>query len=656
MTALSTDPATSAVPAQRAVRTAGDPVLAGAVSALAERLAGLLESAAAPVRLDPLVSGTDEASPLLALAPAFGLEPLDLDLLVVPVAAALDERFCRLYAPDAADAAWPTAGLALQAVGCTSWDPEARSRLAATAPLVRTGLLTVLDPERPLPQRRLAVPDRVVAHLLGDDDADPQLAPLLTPLVRVELPHADRLAAAIEAGSWLCWVRELPRASGFALAAGALARLGAAGLGIDLRRLPSGAGLADVLRPAVREATFAGAALVIGPVDLVRDRDAVGTLDDPPCPVLLVGTEHWKPQHAAAVPFTIDAYEATTDERREIWHRVLGALPYDVDIPADVGDFRLTPEQIVSAATSAVVHAGDAPPTAQDLAAAARSHNAGLLERLVRRVTPATSFDDLVLAEPALRDVREVIHRYRTLELVRGAWGMGGAHGSRGVTALFAGPSGTGKTLSAEVIAHELGVDLFVIDLSQVVDKYIGETEKNLERIFSEAENVNGVLFFDEADALFGKRSDVKDAHDRHANVEVAYLLQRMERFEGVAVLATNLQTHLDEAFSRRLDVVCDFRSPDVGERRRLWRLHLPASLPQADDIDVDVLAKAVDAPGGVIRNITLAAAHAAAVAGRPVTMADLVQACFANSRKRGRLLKADDFGAYAAEPSGPAG
>jgi SpoVK/Ycf46/Vps4 family AAA+-type ATPase len=222
--------------------------------------------------------------------------------------------------------------------------------------------------------------------------------------------------------------------------------------------------------------------------------------------------------------------------------------------------------------------------------------------------------------------------------------GGGGAGRGRGVTCLFAGPSGVGKTLSAEVLAHELGVDLYTIDLSQVVDKYIGETEKNLERIFTEAEGVNGVLFFDEADALFGKRSDVQSAHDRHANVEVAYLLQRMERFDGVAVLATNLRGNLDEAFTRRIDVIVQFTEPDVDERLRLWQLHLPPTLPVADDLDLPLLAKALDITGGVIRNVTLAAAYMAAAEQRPLSMADLVTATRREYRKVGRLVPSGVF------------
>ena len=217
----------------------------------------------------------------------------------------------------------------------------------------------------------------------------------------------------------------------------------------------------------------------------------------------------------------------------------------------------------------------------------------------------------------------------------------------RGLTALFTGDSGTGKTLSAEVVAGELGLDLYVIDLSTVVDKYVGETEKNLDRVFGEADGVNGILLFDEADAIFGKRSEVHDARDRYANVEIAYLLQRMERFDGMAILTTNLRANLDEAFTRRLDVLIDFPMPDEVQRRRLWDRHLVPSLPLAGEIDVDFLARRFRVSGGSVRNIVLAAAYLAAAEGRSVTMTDLIRGTGSEYRKLGHLSTEAEFGPY---------
>ncbi len=221
-----------------------------------------------------------------------------------------------------------------------------------------------------------------------------------------------------------------------------------------------------------------------------------------------------------------------------------------------------------------------------DLRAAVRAQNGAGLDRLARRVEPGVGWNDLVLPPTTHRRLRELALRARHRERVLGQWGMrpGGGRG-RGVVALFAGESGTGKTMSAEVVAADLGMDLYVVDLSTVVDKYIGETEKNLERIFTGASAVNAVLLFDEADAIFGKRSEVKDAHDRHANIESAYLLQRMESFDGIAVLTTNLRANLDEAFTRRLDVVADFPVPNAEQRLALWDRCLGTRLPRDDNL-----------------------------------------------------------------------
>jgi SpoVK/Ycf46/Vps4 family AAA+-type ATPase len=228
-------------------------------------------------------------------------------------------------------------------------------------------------------------------------------------------------------------------------------------------------------------------------------------------------------------------------------------------------------------------------------------------------------------------------------------WGFGRrvAHG-RGLSALFSGPPGTGKTLAAEVIAGRAGLDLYKVDLAGVVSKYIGETERNLARVFDEAQNCHAILFFDEADALFGKRSEVSDAHDRYANIEVAYLLQRLERYEGLVVLATNLAKNLDPAFLRRLHVVVEFPMPGPAERRRIWAHCLPRSAPVGPDLDLAFLADGFELSGGTIRNAVLAAAFLAAEQGTAITMATAVVALRRELQKLGRLVRPEDFGRYA--------
>ncbi|MEZ4385915.1 MAG: ATP-binding protein, partial [Nannocystaceae bacterium] len=232
-------------------------------------------------------------------------------------------------------------------------------------------------------------------------------------------------------------------------------------------------------------------------------------------------------------------------------------------------------------------------------------------------------------------------------------WGFGVKHSAaRGVTALFSGPPGTGKTMAAAVVARAAGRDLYRIDLSQIVSKYIGETEKHLERVFAEAESADVALFFDEADALFGKRTEIKDAHDRHANIEVSYLLQRIESYPGIVILATNFRKNLDEAFMRRLQIVVDFALPDAAEREAIWRGVWPAAAPVDPSVDAADLAARFEISGGHIRNIAVAAAYAAAEAGASIGLAQILAAAQIEYRKIGKLVSADRF--VVREPATP--
>ncbi len=336
-------------------------------------------------------------------------------------------------------------------------------------------------------------------------------------------------------------------------------------------------------------------------------------------PLETVPTGPWTEIH-------LDAGDADGDD----WLALLGRAPD----PA----YRLGRDQLRLVALAAAADSGDLAPAVRRLAG-------GHLDGVAVRIRPRRTWNDLVLPADDGRRLRELAARHRERETVYGRWGFA-ASPSAGVVALFAGPSGTGKTLAAEVVAGELGLDLYKVDLSAVVSKYIGETEKNLERIFSAAAAGDLVLFFDEADALFGKRSEVSDAHDRYANIEVAYLLQRLETYDGMVVLATNLQRNIDPAFLRRISVAVDFVPPEEPQRRAIWAHVFPSTAPLTG-LDLDFLARQFKVTGGVIRNAALGAAFLAATEDAPISMRHVVLSLEREFQKLGRLRTEKEFARY---------
>jgi hypothetical protein len=594
---------------------------------------------------------------LRRLARAFELGPDDVELLLIALAPDLDPRFERLYGylHDDVSRRRASTGLALELAGAGLGVTSAvdRVRLGPHGALVSNGRVLVEEPDRPFLTRPLRVADRVAAHLLGDDQPDAAIVDLLVESVPADIGDVDVLVRAFGADIPLVYVREKAGASGRSLAAAALQRLGRPVLQLDLARLGANDNPREVAAATSREAGLRGAGIVAGPVELISDRGAAAVRAFAECrpPVVLVGSRPWDPAWAKEPALILDAPVPSIEQRHSLWVGELnGDRPAEFDPAVVTIAFRLAPDQIKRAAQAAhrATIAAARPMTVADVASGARAQNAAGLERLARRIEPRASWADLVLPPSSEEQIRELTARARHRDTVLGKWGMGGGNSRRlGVTALFAGDSGTGKTMSAEVLAGDLGFDLYVIDLSTVVDKYIGETEKNLDKIFTEADRVNGVLLFDEADALFGKRSEVKDARDRYANVEVAYLLQRMESFDGLAILTTNLRANVDEAFIRRLDAIADFALPEEEHRLQLWERNLPPKVPRDEDIDVAFLAKRFKLSGGDIRNICVAAAFLAAAGDRPVSMGDLIRATEREYQKLGRLTVEAEFGKY---------
>ena len=315
--------------------------------------------------------------------------------------------------------------------------------------------------------------------------------------------------------------------------------------------------------------------------------------------------------------------EPTDDE----WRGALGDAPRT---------HRLTAEQLETAAVRYEANGRDLDLTVRRLVSSR-------LDDLTRRVRPSRGWHELVLPKDQTQLLGHMVHRYQHGSTVFDEWGFPTSP-SRGLVLLFSGPSGTGKTLAAEVMSGALGLDLYRLDLSSVVSKFIGETEKNLDEVFTAAGAGNLVLFFDEADSLFGKRSEVKDAHDRYANLEVSYLLQRLERYDGVVILATNFEKNIDDAFIRRIHARIDFSVPSAEQRREIWVQHLPSNAPLAADVDLDGLAARFELSGGSIRNAAVNAAFSAVEDGASIGMIHLLSGVERELRKQGRLIKRDDF------------
>jgi SpoVK/Ycf46/Vps4 family AAA+-type ATPase len=284
----------------------------------------------------------------------------------------------------------------------------------------------------------------------------------------------------------------------------------------------------------------------------------------------------------------------------------------------------------------------------EDLYRACRQQASENLADLAVKVQPGYRWEDIILPRDQMEQLHEICNYSEHYHTVYDTWGFGRKLSlGKGLKVLFAGPSGTGKTMAAEVIANELKIDLYKIDLSTIVSKYIGETEKNLDKIFREGQTANAILFFDEADALFGKRSEVRDAHDRYANIETAYLLQKMDEYEGTVILATNLRKNMDDAFARRMHFSLEFPLPEEADRLRIWQHVFPSEAPLHQNVSFEFLARQFKISGGNIKNIALGAAFLAAASNQTINMEYLIKATKREYQKMGRLCTEEDFGSY---------
>ena len=613
---------------------------------------------------EPLAAGVGRIESLCRI---FGLEPFDLDVIVLALAPEIDLRYERLYAylQDDVTRKRPIVELALHLFAPDAASKLAlRSRFAPSSPLVKHGLLHLIpdaaQAEPPLLAHYLKLEDQIVAYILGEDSLARELTSFcrlsedltpedevlddksLRPLLRfaAEARAEGRLLRLYLQGSAI--VGKLQAARAVACAAGS--RL----LIVNVARAPEGfGGFRPAIELAFLTARLLNAVVYVEDVDGLRRegqqdfRTLLELVAESPVASILSGTIPLAGASTGMLTLRLDVLDR--DRARECWQTQAAAIGANLDeheITLLADRFRLTADQIADAVVSAANEARwlGAKPDLDRFCAAARAERGHELNRLARKVTPKYCWEDIILPEDQMEQLHEICDEAQHRETVFGDWGFGRKLSlGRGLNVLFSGPPGTGKTMAAEVIANELRLDLYKIDLSQVVSKYIGETEKNLDRVFTAAERSNAILFFDEADALFGKRSEVKDSHDRYANIEIGYLLQKMEEYEGIAILATNVKQHIDEAFVRRIQVIVEFPFPNEMERARVWKVIFPHEAPIHGDVDFPSLARTVRLASGNIRSIAKASAFYAAADGGVISMAHLVKASRREYQKLGR-------------------
>ena len=629
---------------------------------------------------------TDVILRLPYLQNVFDLSLFETDLLLLAIAPEIDLRYQRLYAylQDDVTRKRPSIELALR-LFCYSLAEQVSARAAFSpgSPLLNHHLLLLhedlTDRPSPLLSRSLKLDDRIAEFLLGSDRLDARLCTprpfaqqiiakqtlndlLLPDSIQTALQHLITLDTT--QSSFFCLLHGLAGV-GKQTCAQAIARAKKRPLlVVDLPALLKAEHpFQTLLTLAFREARLYRSLIYLnGWHDLLVDaahpttiRQVESEIEQFKGLVFVASQTPWQPASYRYQFVQIELPLPDERSRQHLWQRLLSQKATDSDLNLDylASAFRLTPGQIQQAIAHAETYAHLQQGTPYylkqaDLLAGCRAESSQNLATLAQKVTPRRSWEDLVLPKDTLAQLQEICQQVRHHKRVYTDWGFDQRLSlGKGAITLFSGDSGTGKTLSAEIIAKELGLDLYKIDISLVVSKYIGETEKNLSQVFQEAQKSNAILFFDEADALFGKRSEVKDAHDRYANIETNYLLQRVEEYEGIIILASNLSKNIDPAFVRRLHFSIEFPFPNETYRLQMWQRMFPPQAPLSDDMDFEFLATQFKIAGGNIKNVALTAAFRAAEEDSPIHMKHLILSMKREYQKLGKICERTEFEPY---------
>lgn len=618
---------------------------------------------------------------LESLARNFQLTPTDIDLLLICLAPELDLRYQSAYGYLQGDVTKkrPSIDLVLNLL-CADLETklEVRQRFNSNAPLLKYHLVDIEDDLSPLLSRNLKISDRLVNYLLDNNEIDSRISAytrnktlqieledlLLPPDIKQRFRQLTQNKKVISnsifyfQGAYGVGKQSTAEAICQKLGMGLLVVEGERLFNLDLTEFQIAINLIQ------REAILQQAAIYWTECDRLwaeEKRPWLNLLlrqwsEHPPL-TFLSGSEVWEPADALQNIYflRVEFPYPTTKERVQLWEQNLNGTKPDnstTELQELASKFRFSGGQIEdAAATARNLALWQEPETKQTtmthLYQACRLQSNRKLSKLAKKVDPHYQWSDIILPADQIKILREICNTLKYRSLVYEEWGFDRKLAmGKGINVFFAGLPGTGKTMAADIIAGELGLELYKIDLSSIVSKYIGETEKNLSRIFDEAQTSNAILFFDEADSLFGKRSEVRDSHDRYANIEVSYLLQRMEEYRGMVILATNLRGNLDDAFIRRMHFSLEFPFPNIKDRRRIWDKILPSDTPVSPDLDLDLMAERFEIAGGNIRNIALAAAFLAADDDDAIAMNHLLWATRREYQKMGRVVANGEFNA----------
>ncbi|MEO0375320.1 MAG: ATP-binding protein [Cyanobacteria bacterium P01_A01_bin.17] len=585
---------------------------------------------------------------LVLLSQRFSLSQFEQEILFLCVAMELDTRIATLCAraQNNPNAPYPTFALAFAIFADPAWDV-----LSPERPLRYWKLLEITQPgSQPLTTSPLRADERIVNYIKGLNYVDDRLTTLLIPLEIA--PHlAPSQVQTLESALQQLQVTQstqppvLQLIGPDPLSKQMMAQAMAQELGLSLYRLPvsllpSPIGeLEDLVRLWQRESLLLPFTLYLDAHEETKISTQLEQFLIRSQALVFLSTRDVSPQLTQSV-ITLDASRPTVAEQEALWEMHSGC---SASAALLAGQFNLNTVAIHDIAQTAQARSSNPKDLPETLWQACLNKTRPQLDRLAQRLETKATWDDIVLPEEELNLLHQITEQVQQRNTVYQDWGFQQRmNRGFGISALFAGDSGTGKTMAAEVIANALKLNLYRIDLSSVVSKYIGETEKNLRRLFDAAEDGGAILFFDEADALFGKRSEVKDSHDRYANIEINYLLQRIEAYRGLAILATNMKSALDSAFMRRLRFVITFPFPATPQRLEMWQKVFPASTP-VDSLDYARLAR-LNLTGGNIHNIALNAAFLAATAGTSITMPLVLSAARTEFRKLNRPVNEADF------------